>query len=152
MTAASPRPPRIAAIDIARGGALAAMFVYHFTWDAHDLGLTAIDPSSGGWSVFSHGIASSFLFLAGLSLALAQRQAKPLRAVLWRLGVLAAAAALVSLATWFIEPDRFIRFGILHCILAASLIALPLLRLPPAALALAAIAALLAPEIGRAHV
>lgn len=131
---------------MARGAALIAMFVYHLAWDAHFVGLSASDPSTGGWKIFAHVIASSFLFLAGLSLALADRQGKPRAAILRRIAVVAAAAAAVSLATYFFAPEAFVSFGILHCIVVASLLALPLLRAPPWLLAVAAIAAIAAPQ------
>ena len=52
---------RIDAIDIARGIALLAMAIYHFTWDLEffgyaEPGLTAV----GGWKLFARAIASSF--------------------------------------------------------------------------------------------
>jgi len=65
---------RIELIDLARGAALAAMAVYHFTWDMEffsyvQAGTTAV----GGWKIFARCIASSFLFLVGVSLFLAHR-------------------------------------------------------------------------------
>ena len=132
---------------MARGAALCAMFVYHLAWDAHFVGLSDANPSSGGWKIFAHVIAASFLFLAGLSLALADRQGKPLAAILRRLLVVAAAAAAVSLATYFLAAEAFVSFGILHCIVLASLLALPLLRAPVWTLAGAGLAAVAAPQL-----
>ena len=56
-----------------------------------------------------------------------------------RRGLLAAAAALVTLGTWLVFPGAYVFFGILHCIAAASLAGLMLLRAPwPLTLAAAA--------------
>ena len=44
--------------------------------------------------------------------------------------IIAGAAALVSVGTYFVFPGAFVFFGILHCIAAASLVALPFLFLP----------------------
>lgn len=75
-------------------------------------------------------VAGSFLFLAGAALWLAHGQAVRWPAF-WRRWVkLAAAAALVSAATYAAFPDYFVYFGILHSIAAASLIGLAVLRLP----------------------
>lgn len=57
---------RIELLDIARGVALIAMAIYHFTWDLEffgyaERGLTAV----GGWKVFARCIASSFLSWSG---------------------------------------------------------------------------------------
>jgi uncharacterized membrane protein len=62
-----------------------------------------------------------------------------------RLAIVVAAAALVSLGTWLAMGDRFVRFGILHCIAAASIIALPFLRLPAWAAAAAGVVFLASP-------
>jgi len=132
---------RIAAFDIARGAALAAMAVYHFTWDLEFFGY--LDPGTtaeGGWRLFARAIASSFLLLVGISLFLAHSQGIRWRAFLRRLGLVAAAAAAISLATWIAVPGGFIFFGILHQIALASVIGLLFLRLPaPLTLAAAAL-------------
>lgn len=122
---------RIGAIDAARGVALLAMALYHFTWDLEFFGyvmpgLTAV----GGWKVFARCIASSFLFLAGVSLVLAHGDAIRWRGFRRRWTMVAGAAVLISVVTWFATPDSFIFFGILHEIALASLLGLALLRLP----------------------
>ncbi len=67
---------RIAALDMARGAALVAMFAYHLTWDLADFQyIDARAPFSPQMRLFSHAIACSFLFIAGLSLALARQLA-----------------------------------------------------------------------------
>ncbi|MCC0002335.1 MAG: DUF1624 domain-containing protein [Methylobacteriaceae bacterium] len=77
----------------------------------------------------------------GLSLALARRRPFDWRAYGMRLAVIVSAAALVTAASWLLFPDALIFFGILHCIAAASLLALPFVFLPwPAALAGGALA------------
>lgn len=128
---------RIAALDIARGAALVAMFAYHLTWDLANFDyIDARTPFSPAMRLFSHVIACAFLFIAGLSLALARRDPFDWRAYWKRIALIAGAAALVTAASWFLFPQAIIFFGILHCIAAASLLALPFLFLPwPAALA-----------------
>lgn len=139
MPAASDRtaPPRarLAAIDVARGAALVAMFAYHLTWDLAHFGyIDARAPFTPQMRLFSHLIASTFLFVAGFSLALARRAPFDWHAYWRRIAVIAAAAAAVTAASWFLFPEGLILFGILHCIAAASLLALPFLFLPwPAA-------------------
>ena len=121
--------PRIEAVDAARGVALAAMAVYHFVWD---LSFYRLIPQGAfynpGFLFFGHAIALSFLVIVGVSLALAARGEFKVRHYWRRMGMVAGAAALVSLGTYVFLPDAFVSFGILHCIAAASLIALPFLR------------------------
>ncbi len=145
------RLPRIALIDQARGVALIAMAIYHFTWDLGFFGY--IDPetaTTGGWRLFARLIAGSFLFLVGFSLLLAHRQGFRARPFLIRLGRIVLAAAAITVATWFAFPQTFIFFGILHAIAAASLIGLLFVRLPAAVTLLAAAAAVAAPLYLRA--
>jgi uncharacterized membrane protein len=85
---------------------------------------------SGGWSVLARVTAGSFLFLSGMSLVLAHRSGFRARAYLRRLGAIAAAALLVTLATYLAAPSRFIYFGILHVIALASVVSLPFVWLP----------------------
>jgi uncharacterized membrane protein len=140
------RLPRIPLIDQARGVALIAMAIYHFTWDLGFFGY--IEPetaTTGGWRVFARLIAGSFLFLVGFSLVLGHRQGFRPRPFLIRFGKIALAAAVITLATWFAFPQTFIFFGILHAIAAASLVGLLFVRLPVAITLLAAAAAVAAP-------
>lgn len=140
------RLPRIPLIDQARAVALIAMAVYHFTWDLGYFGY--IEPetaTTGGWRIFARLIAGSFLALAGFSLVLGHAQGFRPRPFLIRLGKIGLAAALITLATWFLFPQTFIFFGILHAIAAASLVGLLFLRLPVVVTLLAAAAAVAAP-------
>jgi uncharacterized membrane protein len=146
MAAPSPTRSRIEWIDLARGGALVAMAIYHFTWDLEffgyaEPGMTAV----GGWKLFARSIASSFLFLVGVSLVLSHAGGFRRSSFLRRLAMIAAAAAVVTTATWFATPDFFIFFGILHQIAFASVAGLLFLRLPPAIILAVAAAVIAAP-------
>ncbi len=127
----SVRGPRIAAIDIARGLALAAMAIYHFAWDLEFYGYAAPGMTfQPEWKYFARAIASSFLVLVGISLVLGHQHGLNLRTFGLRLGKVAIAAGLISLVTWFAIPGGFIFFGILHSIALGSVLALAFLRLP----------------------
>lgn len=138
---------RIGALDTLRGIALIAMASYHFTWDLEMFGY--LDPGTatqGWWRLYARGIASTFLFLAGFSLYLAHR-----RGVHWpsygkRFAMVAGAALLISIATYFAVPEGWIFFGILHNIATASLIGLLFLRLPFFVTLVCAALALIAPR------
>ena len=124
---------RLEWLDLARGIALIAMTIYHFTWDLGMFGY--IDPAtatSGGWRIFARVIATSFLAIVGISVVLAvQRSQETIpRGYARRTVRIAAAAALITVATWFATPDAFIFFGILHHIVVASILALLVVRWP----------------------
>jgi uncharacterized membrane protein len=137
---------RFAWLDIVRGIAILAMASYHFSWDLEYFGYLA--PGTVGFGVFkiyARSIASSFLFLAGFSLVLGHYPTIRARAFLMRFARIVAAAAIITIATWFAFPDGFIFFGILHAIAAASLVGLLFLRLPVVITLAAAVAAFAAP-------
>lgn len=145
-----PRPahtrPRLHALDAARGLALIAMATYHFSWDLEFFGYLAAGTSTQGLlRVYARMIASSFLFLAGFSLVLAHYPRLRLQPFLRRLGVIVAAAAAISIATFGFTPDSWIFFGILHAIALASLIGLAFLKVPPLVSLLAACVAIALP-------
>ncbi len=145
--------PRLEIIDLARGVALAAMAVYHFAWDLEFFGyalpgMTAED----GWKLFARAIASSFLFLVGVSLYLAHARGVRWAPFLKRLAMVAAAAAAISAVTWLVVPGGFIFFGILHQIALASLLGLAFLRLPALLTICLAVMVAAAPQFLRSEV
>ncbi len=135
LSAEPSRPlARVGLVDMARGAALLAMFVFHFTWDLSAFGwIDENAPFNPGFKLFGHAIAASFLILAGLSLVLAARKSPGLataRSFWIRLLQISLAAAAVSVASYALFPQSPIFFGILHCIALSSLIALPLIGAP----------------------
>jgi len=126
-----PQRRRIELVDCARGFALAAMAVYHFTWDLDFFGY--IDPGTsvtGGWRIFARCIAISFLFIVGFSLYLANGHGFRRKSYLRRLALIVAAALAITMVTMLATPEFFIFFGILHHIALASVLGLAFLRLP----------------------
>ncbi|WP_112602698.1 heparan-alpha-glucosaminide N-acetyltransferase [Rhizobium sp. WW22] len=125
------KTPRIGILDTARGAALLAMASYHGTWDFEFFGYLDSGTAETGWlKLYARAIASTFLFLAGFSLVLANTPEIRWRSYWRRLGMIVAAAAAISLVTFIGMQDEWIFFGILHSIAAASLIGLLFLRLP----------------------
>lgn len=123
-------------LDVARGVALLAMAIYHFTFDLAMFGL--IDPSvpvETPWREVARLIAGSFLFLVGLGLVIGHG-----RGVRWgsfwrRFAMIAGAAGLITAGTFVAArftgaPSMLIYHGILHMIAIGSLAGLALVRLP----------------------
>jgi uncharacterized membrane protein len=137
---------RIAAVDAARGGALAGMVVYHLIWDFAHFGLVApTAPFAPATRALSHVVASAFLALVGVSLALAHPHGLRRAAFLKRLAMIAGAAALVTAASYAVDAEEPILFGILHCIAVSSLIAALFVAAPPWAATIVGAAAIAAP-------
>jgi uncharacterized membrane protein len=128
---------RLWEIDVLRTAAIVMMVAYHLAYDvrllAPDLGP---DVYNGGWRVLQVACASSFLALVGVSFWIRHQrlEARGVRGLeAWRDGVpraaqVAAGALAVSVATLLaLGSDDAVRFGILHLIAVALLVALPLL-------------------------
>jgi uncharacterized membrane protein len=136
------------AIDVARGLAIMAMILYHFSWDLSFLQLIGTNILQvPAWRWFARGIAGSFLMLAGFGLVLAHAGGFRTRPFLRRLLKVGGAAIAVTVATYFAFPESYIFFGILHSIAATSVLALPFLRLPPALTLAAAVFCLAGPHV-----
>jgi len=121
---------RLQSVDLLRGIAILLMVGYHFCYDLSYFGFAGFDfYDSPFWTSFRSLILSLFLGLVGVSLWLAQGRRLNWRKVFHRTALIAANAALISLATWRLFGDRFIWFGVLHFIVVASLLGLLFLRL-----------------------
>ena len=121
---------RYPSLDALRGLAIAFMIIYHFCFDLAYFGVLSVDFNhSPFWLGLRSMIVTLFLGVMGMSLALATRPPIKWRPYLRRLGILLAAAALVSLGSYFLFPESVIFFGVLHFIVLASVLALPFTRL-----------------------
>jgi uncharacterized membrane protein len=122
---------RFELLDTARGLAVALMLFFHFCFDLNEFEYIQIDqPHHPFWLHLRHFIVNLFIAVSGASLALATRSGRiKWEKFLLREAVLVACAALVSIGSFVIFPDSWIFFGILHFMAAASLLAIPFLRL-----------------------
>lgn len=151
---AAARPSsRIDLVDVLRGIAIAAMVVYHFSWDLSFYRFVGWPVDTGtGWRWFAHLIAGSFIVLVGVSLVLAHRNGIRWRGFLQRLALVVVAAAAVSLGSYLLFPEAWIYFGILHCIAAASLLAVLTVRAPLIVPIVLAVVFFALPHVARADV
>lgn len=116
-------------LDVLRGIAVIAMVFYHATWNLGYFHIVSPDfMFSPLWKVSGGAIAASFLIISGISLELAHARGFHRRAFVRRLARVGGGAALVSGATWYLMPEDFIFFGILHCLALSSILALPFLK------------------------
>lgn len=123
--------PRLIVLDMARGGAIIAMAIYHLCWDLAYFGFITANVGYGlGWVIFGRLVLASFLMLVGIGLVLAHGRAIRWRAFWRREAIVVGAALLVTLATWFAFPQSYVYFGVLHAIAVTSLLALPFVLTP----------------------
>ena len=128
---------RLFGLDIFRGLAVILMIVYHFFFDLHYFGYLQIDFFTPFWLSFRYLIISFFLFSMGISLVLSHLLKIHLNKVMRRIIVLGISALSVSIASYYLFPNSWIYFGILHFIWLASILVLPLLFHPKTAIVFA---------------
>jgi len=103
------------------------MITYHALWDGFQFGLlTWTLERDLSMQMAARIIAGSFLLISGVSLALAEASSPtPLlrsRTFWKRTAFIAAAALLVTVATFFALPQAPVYFGILHHIALAGIV------------------------------
>ena len=129
MTDATSRQ-RYQSLDLLRGFAILLMFIFHFSYDLNYFGVVTIYFREGiFWPNFRSVIVSLFLLVMGISLYIANRDGIRKKSFYRRLGLLVLYAALVSIGSWIMFPDTWIKFGILHFIAVASVLGLLFVRL-----------------------
>lgn len=120
---------RFGELDALRGSAVIAMIVFHAFYDLNFMGYVNIELSSGFWWFFPRAIASIFIFVAGVSLSLSYSGGKVSFSHYLRRGLMLFSLGLIITGvTYLFVPYAYIRFGILHFMGVATIIAFPFLR------------------------
>lgn len=116
--------PRHDRLDALRGLAIVWMAVFHFCFDLDHYGWLQQDfYGDPFWTRQRTAIVSLFLFCAGLGQAVALAQGQSWRRFWRRWGQVAGCALLVSLGSWFMFPQSWISFGVLHGIAVMLILA-----------------------------
>ena len=111
---------RIHWVDQWRGLAVALMIVYHIAYDLNYLEIAPINQRSLFWFIEGNFIRLTFLLIVGISLYLSRKKYPTfldffkrhfIRAI-----TLFGIAMIITLATWLMDRDNAILFGILHLI------------------------------------
>jgi uncharacterized membrane protein len=145
-----PAPPsRSDRLDALRGLAIVWMAVFHFGFDLNHFGWIRQDfYRDPVWTWQRTCIVSLFLFCAGGGQAFAVLAGQGAARFWKRWAQVAGCALLVSLGSWFMFPNSWISFGVLHGIaVMLLLLRTGLSRLPNAVLLLLAALAIAAPRL-----
>jgi len=135
-----PTAARLQWLDLLRSLAILGMVVYHSAYDLQFFYEWNLNVTTGVWKIFQVCVASLFLAASGISAAFWTRSGNAFSKGWNRGWFILSAAMLVSLVTAIIDPNTWVRFGILHLI-ALSAFLLPFLRrLPPAIIAVLGVA------------
>src|SRR3989338_5310320 len=115
-------------IDLLRTIAILGMIAHHLCFDLYQFYDSGVHPWQGMWYVVARSTSSLFLLLVGVSFAISSaRGGNTWSKALKRTAKILACALMINAITYMLDPEQFIRFGILHCIGVSALL-LPLLR------------------------
>jgi uncharacterized membrane protein len=116
-------------IDAVRGSAIIAMISFHLFYDLDFMGYYDMDTASGFWWALPRAIASVFIFIAGVSLALSYSSGKvDFRHYAFRGLWIFMWGLVITFVTYIAVPYAYIRFGILHFMGLAAVLSYPLLK------------------------
>lgn len=104
-------------LDALRGLAMVWMTVFHFCFDLNYFGFMNQNfYEDSFWTYQRSCIVSLFLLCAGMGQAIALHQGLSWSRFWKRWQQVAGAAILVSIGSYFVYPDSFIYFGVLHAV------------------------------------
>jgi len=126
-------------IDVLRAVAIVNMVIYHLAYDLRFLGYTQTNVTVGAWRVYQQAIATSFITLAGVVLAVSYARASRriggwdlYKAYLVRGLKLIGWGMVITLVTGVYMEQWVVVIGILHLIGAATILSIPFLACRPA--------------------
>lgn len=124
---------RLQLIDQFRGIAVLLMAVFHFCYDLSVFDFITFKLNGGFFSWFRYVIVTLFFIAVGAGLQIAHSPQIQWRKFALRLLKIGAGAVFITISTYLMYPKTWVWFGVLHFIFIASLLSLPLLRVPTVA-------------------
>lgn len=124
---------RILELDFMRGLAVIGMIVFHYYFTLDFYEIQQHNVTEGGWHILGQFVRFTFLTLVGISIIFSRNNNK-------RAFIILLCAMAITLASYFFQPDLYVRFGILHLIAVSIFLIAPLKNYPHTALTLGIIA------------
>jgi uncharacterized membrane protein len=129
------RDGRLWEIDLIRGIAIILMVVFHFLYDLNHFSITRLNLYNGVFSYISSITASIFVFIAGISLTISYNRSKlkqeisKIKIRFVKRGIkLLFLGFVITILSWLYIPERFVIFGILHCIGISIILSIPFIK------------------------
>ena len=124
---------RIDELDSLRATALVMMLVLNFVTDLNHFGIMNTETGDQWWWL-ARIAASLFVGISGVSYFLAHRLEYDFTKTSGRTKRLIFWAFVITIITYIFEPSAYVRFGVLHLMALASIVAFPVARKPEFAL------------------
>lgn len=124
---------RIDELDSLRATALVMMLVLNFVTDLNHFGIMNTETGDQWWWL-ARIAASLFVGISGVSYFLAHRLEYDFTKTSGRTQRLIFWAFVITIITYIFEPSAYVRFGVLHLLALASIVAFPVARKPEFAL------------------
>ncbi len=121
---------RLWEVDFFRGMAIILMIIFNYSFTLRYFRLFIVEGGWLYWYVFPRLIAGMFIFIAGISLVLSYNRVTKSKKFYLKRGLkIFGLGLLITLVTFFLFPEEFIIFGILHLIGVAIIFSIPFLNL-----------------------
>jgi uncharacterized membrane protein len=119
-------------IDFLRGIAIVLMIAFHFIYDLNHIRIIYYRLWEGLFDYASKTVASVFFVLVGVSLTIRYNRTNKNESLeknryqfLIRGGKLIGLGMIITIISWLVIPERFVIFGVLHCIGISIILAIP---------------------------
>ena len=109
-------------IDILKGVAVICMIIFHFFYFPNQYGFKEIEYNTLTLKTIAKVAQIIFITCVGVNLVFAKQKNKDPNIHLQRVGKLAFYAVLISLFTYLVFEERYVKFGILHFVAFSSLL------------------------------
>ena len=122
-------------IDLLRGLAIVLMVIFHFSYDLTVFGWADFSTSKDiEWIIFRAVIVSSFLLAVGMSSYSAYQKSVNKNKLIKSVSKLFAVSMFITLGSFFMHPNAWVYFGIIHFVTVALPISVLFVRAPYIAL------------------
>lgn len=118
-------------LDLLRGLAVILMILFHFGYDLALFGYASYETTVDvEWVAFRGVILSMFLLGVGMSSYLAYSKQIDWKKVGIRSAKLTAVSVIISIGSYFIFPEKWIYFGVIHFIMVSTVVSLAFVKMP----------------------
>mgnify|MGYP001219479932 CR=1 FL=1 len=109
-------------IDVLKGVAVICMIIFHFFYFPNQYGFKEIEYNTITLKIIAKVAQIIFITCVGINLVFAKKKTNDASYHLKRIGKIACYAILMSLFTYYVFQERYVKFGILHFVAFSSLL------------------------------